>query len=186
MGIQRAVAQRTYMHHVSDLHRSYTCLLCNPGVDCSTRSRVPRRRSSLASCLAVCQMLRLPAWAKKRSGPPLDLAENQVSMVKHSRKTSRAARAEGTQGTGREPRDTRAGQKPDGRLCKLCHNADSSDDPLDGGFLYWAYPASQSGSTVGNCCWYCNRVFMTIYRHDPETNTLPQLTNVLGTSSRLN
>jgi len=52
---------------------------------------------------------------------------------------------------------------PDGRKCRLCSNADNSDDPTASGeYRKWGYPPKQ-GKTQGQFCYYCLRVFNARY-----------------------
>lgn len=76
-------------------------------------------------------------------------------------------------------RDPRADLQPDGRLCKLCNAADSSPDPLDGGFLWW-YKMPINGKTNGAVCFYCGRTWYGHFRHDPESKTTTACVALLG------
>lgn len=75
--------------------------------------------------------------------------------------------------------DHRVGLQPDSRTCKLCGAKDCSQDPLDGGFLFWYYPPS-GGRNTGMICFYCGRTWFTYYRHRSETRTLTLMVSWVG------
>ena len=74
-------------------------------------------------------------------------------------------------------------RKPDGRECKLCGERDDSHDPLalhlkidldisNGETIRaWGYPANLDGSTVGDVCWYCMRIYEGKYKAKGYTLT---------------
>lgn len=52
---------------------------------------------------------------------------------------------------------------PDGRLCRLCGEADGSQDPVTKKCRRWYY-APRAGRTQGHICWYCGRAWQSVYK----------------------
>jgi hypothetical protein len=73
----------------------------------------------------------------------------------------------------------------DGRLCRLCNEADSSRDPLAQFLMlseprWWGYPPDKDGKTHGYFCGYCLRVFIARYKK-AKGWTVTHLVEVCGT-----
>ena len=83
-----------------------------------------------------------------------DLNHLRSSSLKHA--TSRAKTLIHGKDEDEKP-ETPASRasKPDGRVCSLCQNTDTSDDPCDGlGFpRAWGYPPKPDGANAGLFCY---------------------------------
>ena len=55
---------------------------------------------------------------------------------------------------------------PDGRQCKTCGLADNAADPVVVMvFSAWGYPPREDGTSVGDHCWYCVKVWAAVFKH---------------------
>ena len=70
----------------------------------------------------------------------------------------------------RKRHEGRQGGVPDGRLCQVCGEADTSDDPIDTALLdqttprSWGYEAAPNGAQQGKTCYYCMQVYQSKFR----------------------
>ena len=71
---------------------------------------------------------------------------------------------------------------PDGRLCRLCHEADNSKDPVTGKGRKW-FRQPKNGHTQGAMCWYCGRVWFSMFR--VRFKTLTEFILAAGQSQEL-